>query len=554
MPGITVSRGAFLLQLQKKWGDKEVEDTLFNFGLELEEIDKNEDTYKIDVPANRYDLLCLRGLVNGVSAYIGEKISKTDQTDQTDKKISIEEEKQENRPKSRPFIAMGVMSGVDLRNGVYKDLIDFQDKLHQALGQNRALMAIGTHDFNATEGPYKYIAANEDDISFVPLGQEKEYTRKELDNLYEKDGKLKAYLQMNREENTVPALIDGKNRIISLPPLINSDFTKITENTKNILLEVTGSDKTRVLTAFKLIIHLFSSPSTHISIISTGIEEKDRPNIIITEKDVKEELMIEIDAEKAKEYIERMLHTAKIEKSTKPWKISVSPSPIRADILHKCDLLEDIAIAHGYNNFNRTLPACYTIGRELPINMIADNIRKECAFVGYTEVFTMALLSKDSMFGYDTQQQIQIKNPKSIECEVVRQDLSPCILKCIFSNQHHQLPLKIFEVSDVCVFDNNDVGVKNEKRLCMAIAGMASGLEDLQEAFDVVLRRMGFTPSYSPSNLPPFLEERSCKIIVKGKNIGALGIISPSILKHHRIPFICSLAEISLTSLFSSDN
>src|SRR5699024_8745582 len=126
-----------------------------------------------------------------------------------------------------------------------------QDKLHQALGQNRALMAIGTHDFNTTEGPYKYIAANEDNISFVPLGQEKEYTRKELDNLYKKDGKLKAYLQMNREENTVPALIDGKNRIISLPPLINSDFTKITENTKNILLEVTGSDKTRVLTAFK---------------------------------------------------------------------------------------------------------------------------------------------------------------------------------------------------------------------------------------------------------------------------------------------------------------
>lgn len=66
----------------------------------------------------------------------------------------------------------------------------------------------------------------------------------------------------------------------------------------------------------------------------------------------------------------------------------------RSDVLHPCDVVEDVAIAHGYNNIRRTLPTDVTVGRELPINQMSDALRAEMAMAGWTEVLTWALISR----------------------------------------------------------------------------------------------------------------------------------------------------------------
>ncbi|KAI5186655.1 phenylalanyl-tRNA synthetase beta chain [Nematocida homosporus] len=545
MPGITVSKTEFLKCLQRQWNDTEVDNVLFDFGLELDEIDEIEGTYKIDVPANRYDLLCLRGLVNGVGAYIGQSSQKS---------LEIKEAKDlvgGERPVSRPFVKMVMLKNIDLRNGGYQDLIDFQDKLHQGLGQNRVLMAIGTHDLDKTVGPFKYTAWPESEVKFVPLNQTKEYTRPELDDLYKSDPKLKAYLGLARENGQVPVILDGQDRILSLPPLINSDFSKISEQTTNMLIEITGTDKPRVCTAMYLLLHHFSGPGSEIVEIPGGVEEVLRTPLTLTQSEIKTELHTELSAEVAAKALRQMLHQVEIVPGESEWSLVVTPSRLRPDILHTCDLIEDIAIAYGYNRIERVLSTEYTIGKELPINKLARSLRQECAYAGFTEVFTMALHSKHDMHGFGLDKHIQVKNPKSTECEVLRQSLAPSVLKCIFSNQHHHLPICLFEVSDVGLFTADDVGVRNDKRMCMASAGSSSRLEDLQEAFEVVMRRMGFVVQYVPEDLPQFIEGRSCAIYFNGQNIGGLGIIKPAISLHHKIPHVCSLVEISLTMLSS---
>lgn len=547
MPSISVSKEALLNGLDKKYTDSEIEDVMFDFGLELDEIytEDNEIKYKIDVPANRYDLLCLRGLVCGLNAYI-RNIQKASLAVQKTKETVLG-----IRPSARPYIKIAILKGVNLEDGGYADLINFQDKLHQGLGLNRSLMAIGTHDYDKTVRPYKYSAVKEEEIRFQPLSQDREYSRKEMDDLYRTDGKLKEYLKLSKADGTVPVVSDSAGNILSLPPLINSEYSKITEKTKNILVEVTGTDLARVSTAIYLIMHHFSETGTEIEEIDIPQDtaEPIQSKIVITSQIVRQELILDLSAETVKTYLERMMHAVEIEKDGPEWIIIITPNRLRPDILHRCDIIEDISIAHGYNRFNRILGDSYTVGSELPINKLSESFRRECAMVEYTELSTMALLSTDDYFGFGTEKHIRIKNPKSTECEILRQDMIPSVLKCLISNQHYQLPLKVFEISDVGVFCDDDVGVRNSRRLCMGICGRTSGLETLQEAFDVIMKRQGFVVEYREDSMPPFVKGRSCTVLYKGQKIGALGILDLKILAHHKMPYVCSFVEVSLDVL-----
>ncbi|OAG32631.1 phenylalanyl-tRNA synthetase beta chain [Nematocida sp. ERTm5] len=550
MASISVSKNALLAGIGKSYSDDEMTDVLFDFGLELDEIsvEDNEVQYKIDIPANRYDLLCLKGLIYGLRSYIDCVPGKTLESKKTVESVDGV------RPEARPYIKMAILKGVNLENGGYSDLINFQDKLHQGLGQNRRLMAIGTHDYDKTTRPYTYTEMHEDEIKFTPLSQSREYTRKELDDLYKTDSKLKDYLNLARKNGMVPVVLDSKKNILSLPPLINSELSKITEKTKNIFIEITGTDLGRVSTAMDLLLHHFSEDTTEIEeiLIDNGSEyQEETKKIRITPEIIKKELTLDLTLDTVQTYMKRMMHQVEINSSQteSDWSVDVIPTKLRPDILHQCDIIEDIAIAHGYNNFARTLGNNYTIGKELPINKLAQSLREECARVDYTELFTMALLSTEDYFGFGVDRHIKVKNPKSTECEVLRQHLIPSVLKCLISNQHYQLPIKVFEVSDVGEFTDSDVGVKNSKRLCMGICGRTSSLELLQESFDVVMKRQGFTVEYRNNDSTPFVKGRSCQVLYKGNEIGYLGVLDLNIHVHHKMPYVCSFVEICLNKL-----
>jgi hypothetical protein len=63
------------------------------------------------------------------------------------------------------------------------------------------------------------------------------------------------------------------------------------------------------------------------------------------------------------------------------------------DILHECDVMEDVAIAYGYNNLPIVLPKTNTIGKQQPLNKLTDLLRGELAQAGYIEVLTLGLVS-----------------------------------------------------------------------------------------------------------------------------------------------------------------
>lgn len=164
----------------------------------------------------------------------------------------------------RPVILGAVIRNVTFTQESYDSFIDLQDKLHQNLGRRRTLMSMGTHDLDTIQGPFVYKALPPKDIKFVALKQTQEMDAVELFDFLRVDPnmKLKPYLHIIEDAPRYPVIYDSNGVVLSLPPIINSEHSKITMETKNIFFDITGTDLTKVTNALKIIVASFSRYST----------------------------------------------------------------------------------------------------------------------------------------------------------------------------------------------------------------------------------------------------------------------------------------------------
>lgn len=174
--------------------------------------------------------------------------------------------------------------------------------------------------------------------------------------------------------------------------------------------------------------------------------------------------------------------------------IDVHIPPTRADILHQCDIMEDVAIAYGFNKLPRSFPSrSGTVAQPLAINKLSDIIRLEAAMAGWSEVMPLILCSHDENFAYlnrhdDGTQAVRLANPKTAEYQIVRTSLLPGLLKTIRENKHHSVPIKIFEVSDVAFKDLSlERKSRNERHFAAAWYGKSSGFEVVHGLLDRIM-------------------------------------------------------------------
>jgi len=147
---------------------------------EATEAASDEVIYKIDIPANRYDLLCIEGLARALNVFLGREATATYTLVEPPagrQRLTIGAE----TAAVRPHAVAAVLRGVTLTQAAYDSFIDLQDKLHQNICRKRSLVAIGTHDLDAVAGPFTYGAERPGDIRFTPLRPaDREYTAAEL--------------------------------------------------------------------------------------------------------------------------------------------------------------------------------------------------------------------------------------------------------------------------------------------------------------------------------------------------------------------------------------
>ena len=202
---------------------------------------------------------------------------------------------------------------------------------------------------------------------------------------------------------------------------------------------------------------------------------------------------LSLSAEEICRLLKRMTFSANPSRSSKDL-IDVHIPPTRADILHQCDLMEDVAIAYGFNNLPRSFPSkSGTIAQPLTVNKVSDIVRLEAAMAGWSEVMPLILCSHDENFSWlnrkdDGHTAVRLANPKTAEYQVVRTSLLPGLLKTVRENKHHSVPVKIFEVSDVAFKDTSlERKSRNERHFAAAWYGKSSGFEVVHGLMDRIM-------------------------------------------------------------------
>lgn len=209
-----------------------------------------EIVYKIEVAANRYDLLCLEGIAAAFKAYLN--ISPLPRYEVKPVQVMHEIIVKKETKSVRPFVVGCVLRDVTLDIKSYNSFIDLQDKLHQNICRRRTLASMGTHDLDKiAPGPITYEAVPPSDIVFQALKQSAAMDANALFEVFQKDTKMKKFLPILEGHACYPVFYDSSRQVLSLPPIINSEKTKITLDTKNIFIEITGTDliKTKVCLA-----------------------------------------------------------------------------------------------------------------------------------------------------------------------------------------------------------------------------------------------------------------------------------------------------------------
>ncbi|KAK7601663.1 hypothetical protein V9T40_009104 [Parthenolecanium corni] len=567
MPTLNVKKKDLLSALCSQYTDDEFSELCFDFGLELDDIvtEENEVVYKIDIPANRYDLLCLEGLSTALSIFMKKLPAPIYKPITNAESCITVHNRHENTKIIRPIIVAAILRNVTFNKERYDSFIDLQDKLHQNICRKRTLVAIGTHDLDTIKPPIIYDALPPNKIKFRALNQDTEHTAAELMEIYTNHAQLKQYVPIIKNSSVYPVVLDSNNVVLSMPPIINGYHSKISVNTKNIFIECTATDATKASIVLDTLVCAFSKyckeefQVERCKVISNSVSEWF-PQLSyriehLSSKKINKYLGLKLSDNEIVDLLNRMSLNAQ---QTPGQGIQVEIPPTRHDIIHACDIIEDVAIAVGYNNIPKALPDCCTVAHQFPVNGLTEQLRHHIAYCGFSEGLTFSLCSRDDI-GKKMKKQIEnipavhVANPKTLEFQVVRTSLLPGLLKTISSNKQMPLPIKVFEISDV-VFKNENAGVRsvNERHICALYYGKTSGFEIIHGLLNKVMQLLNVPKDSAtgycirPLEDSTFFPERCAEILYKTKRIGILGILHPDVLAEFDLSLPSSCLELSI--------
>ena len=533
----------------------------------------DEVIYKIDIPANRYDLLCHEGISKALNVFLGKCPTPTFRL--VEPPNNAPRQKMIQKPETllvRPFIVCAILRGVKFDEARYNSFIDLQDKLHQNICRKRTLVAIGTHDLNTIQGPFTYEAHPPEDIEFIPLKQTEKFTAAALMEHYKSDQKLKHFLHILEGSAVFPVLYDANRTVLSLPPLINGAHSAITLDTTDVLLECTATDLNKAKIVLNTMVAAFSQYSATefaaepVDVVDSMGDVKPYPDFMtrVVEADpeyINGRIGVHIEGREMAALLCRMQLPTKLDAETNMLRVEVGPA--RSDVLHQCDIAEDVAIAHGYNNIARTIPPVNTVGAQHPLNHFSDLVRNEMAMLGFSEVLTWILCSHDDNFANvlredDGNCAAIVANPSGLDVQVARSSLLQGVLKAMGANKDAPVPAKLFEVGDVVRIDPiKDVGARNSRRLLVLLSDKKSGFETVHGVLDRIMVVTGAAKGGSAgyevveSNEPTYFPGRQAYIMRDGKQIGVFGIVHPTVLQKFDIVNPCSVLELDLEPLMA---
>ena len=524
-------------------------------------LEKGEnDVLRMELLAVRPDMFDPGGLARVLRNYLGES-DQAAHYDLEQATITVEVEDRLRQPESlRPHIACAVIRGITLDDDIIKVVMKLQENLHWALGRDRKRASIGVYDLDTVAGThfhYRTIGPEED--PFVPLGADQPHTPKQI---LETHPKGVAYARLLSTFKRYPLLTDENGKVLSMPPIINSEDTRVTQDTKNFFIDVTGTESRVVNKTLNTLVTslLELDPKARLEQVHIKYPEGVQTTPDLTPQEVvldpamaARTIGIEADSDKVQSLLRAMGHKV----SANGEGIKVMVPAYRNDIMHPIDLVEDVAIAYGYHNLVPSLVPTLTVGKEQPMEVLSNEVRRAMTGLGYFEVLTLILSNEEHQFERLGREQredyVVLEHPISVEQTMIRVTLIPGLLETFSANIDHELPQRMFEVGNITLLSDDEVGAREHRRVSGGAIGPRVDYSEIRSVVEGLLRELGYTLQTEACDDPAFLPGRAAKVwALKGDqriDAGVVGEVHPRVLETYKLSHPVSLFELDLEVL-----
>ncbi len=545
MPTITLNKDVLLENVGKRLSDEELEERIAFLGTDLDAI--SDDEIVVEVFPNRPDMLSEQGFARALSSFLGEKTGLKDYpVKKSGEKVVVDKSVR----KVRPYTACAIVEDLDLDEEKVAEVIEVQEKLHVTYGRNRRKAAIGIYPMEKIKTPIHYEALSPEDIEFEPLEAEEVMTAEEI---LEEHPKGEKFGHLLGDADVYPVFKDSEDNFLSMPPVINSKRVgKIDEETSDVFIECSGYDFRVLKKALNMLVTTFSEMGGKVKSMKLDYPEDDfvTPDLSPEEMEVdldyvNERLGLDLTEDDLKDLLGRMGFGFEDGKALIP--------AYRADVLHQVDLVEDVAIAYGFNEFEEEIPNVSTIGGEDRGSVIKNKVRDVLVGHGLLEVKNYSLsneiIQNEKMnMSFEP---VRLSNSLSEKYNLLRIWMIPCLLQNLSENRHEEYPQNLFEIGPI--FKGGEE-VEEADRVAVALCSEDADYTKAKQVLESIFEALGVEAEYEETEHPSFVPGRAARVYVNGKGVVYIGEVHPEVLDNFDLEMPVATFELNLTDLRKVSN
>jgi phenylalanyl-tRNA synthetase beta chain len=343
-----------------------------------------------------------------------------------------------------------------------------------------------------------------------------------------------------------------------MPPIINGELTRVDYSTRNLFLDVTGTDYNAVSRSLNVLVTALADMGATVEKVTVEYPDhrEESPNLTPQKMQLRvayanELLGLHLSETEAVKCLKKCrLDAKRIGKMM----LEVAVPAYRIDVLHEIDLVEEIAIGYGYYRMKPTLPISVTVGEEHEAGKLASTARQILIGFGFAEVMNFTLTNEDTQYVKMQKKQgkaARLANPVSIEYTILREELLPGLMQNLMDNRSESFPQRLFEVSDV-VKVNPQRESRCERRLHVAgvVSYAGANFTEIKSVVEALLVNLGLKKwRINAVKDTSFIEGRAAAISIGKRQIGVLGEVHPQVLNNFALENPVVAFEVDLENL-----
>ncbi len=229
----------------------------------------------------------------------------------------------------------------------------------------------------------------------------------------------------------------------------------------------------------------------------------------------------------------------------------------RADVEGEADIAEEVARIYGYDKIESSpLRGETTQGMKTREQKLVNKIEETAIAQGHYEIMTFSFVSPDIFDKINTNDEsiknpVVIKNPLGKDCSIMRTTLIPSMMDTVSYNYNQRTPQgKFFEIAKVYLPVEGEKLPDERKEICLGMYGNYD-FYDLKGSVESILDSLNIK-NYefeAESNNTTFHPGRCANIICRGKKIGVIGEIHPTVAKNYSVGAKSYVAVLDIREL-----